>query len=184
MNSMLNIRGLKYVVWDGIKRFRCISNQLFETYYNANLAHSNQGQTIVVAMVDGLVKHGGLTDRLRGVIYTYRWCKENQVPFRINFTYPFPLENFLVPNIYDWRLKPNELSKNSRISHPMYADVMGMHPWEPFMRNYYFRFTMRRLLRKYKQVHVYSNLTGVEKEEYTILFNELFQPSDFFESRA
>lgn len=182
MNSMFNIRGLKYVLWDGIKRFRCISNQLYDTYYHTNLPYSNQGQTMVVAMVDGLVLHGGLTDRLRGVIYTYRWCKENHVPFRISFTSPFPLETFLVPNKYDWRLKSNELSKNSCISHPLYADVMGMHPWEPYMRNHYFNSTMRRLLCKYKQVHVYSNLTGVEKEEYTTLFNELFQPSNLLKA--
>lgn len=182
MNRMLNIRGLKYVIWDGIKRFRSISNQLYLTYYStANNPNTRQYQTVVVSMVDGLVLHGGLTDRLRGILYTYKWCKKNNIDFRINFTDPFPLETFLVPNSYDWRLKQNELSKSSSDSHPLYVDVMGMHPWEPYMRNSYFSIAMKRLLNNYKQVHVYTNLTGIEKEEYTILFNELFKPSSLLD---
>ena len=182
MNRIINLRGFKYVIWDGIKRFRSISNQLYRTYYTDNFPNTGLCQTIVVSMVDGIVLHGGLTDRLRGIVYTYKWCKKNHVAFRINFTSPFLLETFLVPNTYDWRLKQNELSKSSSVSHPLYVDVMGMHTWEPYMRNFYFSIAMKRLLNNYKQIHVYTNLNSIKKEEYTQLFNELFKPSAFLES--
>ncbi len=117
----------------------------------------------VVSMVDGLILHGGLTDRLRGIIFVYRWCKRAHVRYKIYFIAPFRLEEFLVPNKTDWLLADGELVKNPSVSRPLFVDVQDCHPWEPILRNWYFRFMMFLFTHRYSQTHVYTNLMGVSK---------------------
>lgn len=64
----------------------------------------------VVNMIDGTIKHGGLTDCFRNILSLYSWCKLYDLPFRIHYTYPCRLEEFLLPNQYDWRIKTSEIS--------------------------------------------------------------------------
>ncbi|MDR0866956.1 MAG: hypothetical protein LBP75_00570 [Planctomycetota bacterium] len=45
---------------------------------------------------------GGLSDRLRGIAALYRICQAQGLNFQINFTAPFALTDFLLPNTYDW----------------------------------------------------------------------------------
>lgn len=46
---------------------------------------------------------GGLSDRLRGIVSVYAECKRQGRPFRIVFE-PLHLEDYLAPNVYDWRI--------------------------------------------------------------------------------
>ena len=63
-----------------------------------------------VVMVDGKMTHGGLTDRIRNILSVYCFCKEHKIPFRIFYIYPIRLEEFLIPNEYDWRITEDEVS--------------------------------------------------------------------------
>ena len=49
-------------------------------------------------MADGLIKQGGLADRLRGIVSLYKFCKENDLVFTIYFSVPFNMQEFLRPN--------------------------------------------------------------------------------------
>ena len=41
----------------------------------------------IVIMIDGRFIHGGLSDRLRGIVSIYGYCKQKNIPFYINYTY-------------------------------------------------------------------------------------------------
>ena len=82
---------------------------------------------MIVCMVDGKRKQGGLADRLRGIVSTYYVCKKLGYDFRINFVHPFPLIDYLVPNTYDWRVSQDELCYNSHDAEPMVCGSQATH---------------------------------------------------------
>ena len=41
------------------------------------------GQPVCVAMVDGRAFHGGMCDRVKGIVSLYAYCKCHNLPFRI-----------------------------------------------------------------------------------------------------
>lgn len=69
----------------------------------------------VVIMFDNEValnttnKSGGLADRLKGMVSVYKACAETGRPFRISHTIPFELEQYLQPNVYDWRINSSDI---------------------------------------------------------------------------
>lgn len=74
-------------------------------------------------MIDGRIRHGGLCDRLCGIVSTYICCKENNIDFRLFFNYPYNIENYLIPNSYEWRIKENEISFNPLESKFVYISL-------------------------------------------------------------
>ncbi len=62
-----------------------------------SLGKPKGGKPACIAMVDGEAYHGGLCDRFKGIISLYAYCKCSGLPFRIRYTYPFRLEDYLAP---------------------------------------------------------------------------------------
>jgi len=79
----------------GIKRFN-----LFNRKYPK--------EQLLIYFADGKTFHGGLTDRFKGIISLYAFCKFSGIDFRIKFTSPFLLTTLLIPNQYDWDFSENE----------------------------------------------------------------------------
>lgn len=73
-----------------------------------------------IFMVDGRVGHGGMFDRLKGAISVYAVSKVQGKPFKINFTYPFRLEDYLEPNNYDWRIPPEAVTSSFPDARPLF----------------------------------------------------------------
>lgn len=69
-----------------------------------------------IVLIDGTQYHGGLCDRLKGIVTLYAYCKQRGLGFRIKHDHPFNLEDYLIPAQYNWLLKPGELSMNIRYS--------------------------------------------------------------------
>jgi hypothetical protein len=124
-------------------------------------------------MADGRERIGGLSDRLRAIVSVFKLCKELGIAFKINFTSPFNLKDFLLPNVYDWNILPQEICYNTRQSIPK---CIFTRPC-PFHDNEAQEFWAKKFFcENYKQIHIYTNmLTG--KSEYSILFHELFKPT-------
>lgn len=139
---------------------------------------------VYIAMIDGSAVHGGMCDRFKAIISLYAYCKYTGNPFRIKYTYPFKLEDYLSPATYDWRIKEGEYTDNPRYSRILY------------MRKEYLA---RRLLKlkTQKQIHFYGNRDslayinesflgqGNASEAFTWggLFRELFRPGPVLEER-
>ena len=129
-----------------------------------------------VAVVDGRLYTGGMTDRFIGIISLYAWAKTKNIPFRIYYVSPFNLSDYLMPNKYDWLAKDGDYIKSAKTSIVVYA--VG----EPRVD--------RRLnhLNYRKQIHFYGNRDLLENPEYNNykwgeLFKELFKPTDSLQSR-
>lgn len=159
-------------------RYRRIERRHLRPRYTADVAMSTSKDRIVVLMNDGKRLPGGMADRLQAIISFYSICREKNIRFALNFTFPFEIEKYLVPNTYDWRLKAGELSFNSKESTPIFTDNIGIHgereiQWE---KNY----ARKQLKRVCQQLHVYSSFDFVA-DDFSKLFHELFKPSPLLE---
>ena len=126
----------------------------------------------VFTVDDSGLYSGGLADRFKGAVSAYAWCKCNGIPFRINYTHPFQLADYLSESVCKWKLKDGEYSRCLWDSRVMYA--RGEHG--------------RRLLslRPRRQIHYYGNMDvlpainaryGTEYK-WGELYKELFVPGE------
>ena len=69
-------------------------------YYSMEAPRAQNERKQVICMFDGRMHHGGLADRLRGIISTDYVCKQKGYDFRIYFVHPFCLEDFLDVHLY------------------------------------------------------------------------------------
>lgn len=132
----------------------------------------------VIFMCDGKLQHGGLTDRLRGLLTTFENVQNRGLPFFINWNSPFKLENYLQPNEIDWRISPEQISYNKRYAFPviLWECVADKHR---ALANK-LQLSLALVNRK-KQVHVYSNSNN-SKGQYATLYSKLFKPSPLLEN--
>lgn len=137
---------------------------------------SNRESQMLVSMVDGRMQHGGLSDRLSGIISAFQYCQKNGLEFRLYFVYPFRLELFLEPNEYDWRIASDELSFSVFNSRPLYISMMNNNTED--QRSY----TDVRLKGKKPQSHLYTNMRYYEPAEFGYYFNKLFKKSHLLEN--
>jgi len=133
---------------------------------------------ILISMIDGRRKTQGFTDRLNGIISIFALAKATNTIFRIVYTNPFPLSDFLIPNRYNWIPSENEISNSVK---DVYVKILRKQP------------TLKRLLRLFplqKQVEIYANLNYLDEvnsrfQQHYIwgeLFDELFKPTKILEN--
>ena len=158
--------------------FACRRNLLLPLYSkNVKDCSMNDGCKTIVYMVQSETTFsGGLSDRLRGIISIYAECKRQRLPFKIVFE-PLHLQDYLVPNQYDWQLNTDEICWDIEKGYP--CTLLTYHH---NLRNCFQRFAQRMILRyylkkHYKQIHIYSNMAIADKE-FSTLFKELFRPSE------
>lgn len=142
-------------------------------YYSEHAPVGKNKNKMIIFMADGRKKHGGLADRLRGMVTTYKYCLEHHIDFRIHFTSPFELEELLIPNKYDWRISADEISYNSSCSLPVYIDSSPYTEADLiFQRKMADKFLSNE---DFKQIHLYTNMYYAD-DEFGPLFNSLFKP--------
>ena len=150
--------------------------KFYEKYYTKNISgkrdHLKEG---FICLCDGRMYHGGPTDRLRGILTTYREVKKTGVPFYISWTNPFNLEDYLVPAGQDWRINPDDIVYDKESAFPfIIEDEPDFHS---FLR-------MKAGLKHHKpQLHVYSNADNA-RGNYRELYHELFKPSPLLQKET
>lgn len=73
---------------------------------------------IGVMRVDGRGYHGGMTDRFKGAISWWHYCRQHNLQFKLFYSYPFKLTDYVVPNEYDWTIDEKDIPSsifNTRI---------------------------------------------------------------------
>ena len=133
----------------------------------------------VICIFDGKTKNGGLADRLRGIVSVYQVSKEQNLEFKIKFTSPFNLSEFLEPNIIDWRITEEELKYNTAVTRLCYIDTLTGSEYEAKKQRQWFR---QEFKKTYKEFHVRTNAIFSYNGDYSTLFNELFKPSPKLQS--
>lgn len=153
-----------------------MSRHLMHQYYNQK---DNEQNKDVVFTCNGWIWHGGLADRIKGMIGVYDWCQQNGRVFRINFTHPFCLQDYLIPNQYDWI--PQRISYDRRHTIPR---VCLMEPRTSRHKDVLSRrdelivsWLDDNLNFKQFQVHVYTNMFR-QDVDYSKCFHELFKPCE------
>lgn len=140
--------------------------QFYNQYYTDSPGKASKGG--IICMYDGRIIHGGLTDRLRGLLTTYREAKKRGIPFYILWNSPFELSAYLEPAEVDWRIDESEISYAREEAFPLIIQDLS------FFNN---RHRLDMALHKPRlQTHVYSNADNAIGG-YAALFHELFKPS-------
>lgn len=163
------IEGLYYsYTFDG--GFHKEEQKLKNTYYLHNNPCKGIEHQTIVAMVDGRVAHGGLSDRIRGIVSVYGYCKEKKIPFKLYYVHPFHLEEYLQPADYDWRISPEQISYHPNEAVPILLTCDRLP-------NKHHRRYLDQVLKKYphRQIHIYTNSQFLDKD-FTSNFSEIFSP--------
>lgn len=144
--------------------------------YMDDCPKANNQSKIVVYMADGQCIHGGLSDRFRGMVSLYLWCKKHNVSFKIYHSSPFNLNTFLIPNAYDWKITSEELSFNNNDSRSVFIGSRLRNDGivEKTVQKKLCDFLLSR---DFKQLHVYTNMHFADGR-FSELYNELFKPSN------
>lgn len=69
-----------FFLWQGKKAEEKIQRE----YYKQTFCAVKSEKTTVVYMANGFTWHGGLADRLKGIISLFCWCYDNNRTFKIN----------------------------------------------------------------------------------------------------
>lgn len=166
-----------WFVYFSNKGFHKSEKELKLKYYSKNTQTIELKETEIIFMVDGRYIHGGLTDRLRGITSIYHYCKEKNIKYYLNYTFPFNLSDFLEPNEYQWKIEEGNISYNS-----IQAVPIVINDWQFDVRLHKKYLNKIISKNKGKQIHIYSN-TPYFNDSFRPDFNELFKPSQILENR-
>ena len=146
------------------------SAEFYKKFYHAapDSPSGSAPAPIVICPFDGKIYHGGTTDRIRGILSTFAEAERRGLPFRISWTSPFRLEDYLQPAAYDWRIAPEEISRVTGRALPVIIQDRDNRESA--------RMLDAALNGIHRQLHIYSNAdTYIGK--YTPLYKRLFKPS-------
>lgn len=149
-----------------------VQKMLRHKYYLLEEKKIYRKKKTVVCMIDGKVPHGGLSDRLMGIVSTYKLCRELGLEFKIYFIHPFILSDYLDVNNVDWRIQSQDISYNPIDCNPVYIDSIGGFGEKKLQQ----KWLKKELLKNYRQIHVYTNAHFAMDCSYSYLFTELFRP--------
>lgn len=126
----------------------------------------------VIICFDGSTWHGGIMDRLKGIISFYALCQHLKISFYIHFESPFKLENYLIPANYQWLPNDESGSKFSLFSDRLLLamDKIHLKPEKTLLS------AMKK--RRSSMFHVYSNVdfaSDYSTKSWGQLFLELFK---------
>lgn len=143
-------------------------------------------QSEVICIVDHRIRNGGIGDRFRNIVSVYKVCKEHGIPFKLYFNDGFDLNEFLLPNKYNWTISRNQISsslKKSRILflHSVYKSGIISFEEEAKYQNQRLTKYISLLKQRPMQLHVFGNAHLVGDNEFSELFKELFRPTELLQ---
>jgi len=151
-----------------------ISEAITPCYQEGNA--KKEYQPDVVSMFCGNAPSGGLIDRLRGAVSTYQACQKTGRTFKLHFTHPFVLSDYLEPNEYDWRIGSEEVTFAPSQTERLIASSV-LDTTEERKRH---QQQIQKVLSNSKdcQVHVYTNAAFCYDNDFGRSFKALFKPSE------
>ena len=139
------------------------------------------GNKCVIIMVDNTIYNPGLADKLRGILSIYSLCKEKHIDFKINWTYPFELTEYMLPNKINWIIEQEKIKYSLSDSKIVVIDTLpNIHASrQSIIDKKIFDDTV--LNSQYLQYHIYTN-SLIHTQAFPNLFRELFTPSEKLQS--
>lgn len=130
----------------------------------------------VVYLCDGRTLAGGFADRFKGIISLFAICQELGYDFRVHYTSPFLLEDFLLPADHDWRVSIEDL-------HPSEAAMLVLENTDDaaYQTRKQVKWLRHRLAESPEEVHVITNSNYAYDLDYPALFRQLFRFTPYLE---
>ena len=150
--------------------------RLIWRYYRPFFSKKSRKKGLNVFMVDGRVGHGGMFDRLKGAISVYAISKVQKKHYRINFTYPFQLTDYLEPNHYDWRIKQEDICYHYPAARPLFLYGECFNPKRLFKN----RGCEAHFYYGYDSLDVINKHYGTAFE-WGELYREVFKPTPYLQ---
>ena len=157
------------------KRIRQNTLRELSTFYNNDNAKLPDAQTAICLYCGNTSHRGGLIDRLRGAISVYQVCQRVGCSFRLHFTHPFALSDFLEANKYDWTIEPHEIYRNRK-----YVDIIveeTIYDDEEERQEQQKAFCKTISKNNGHQKHFYTNAAFCYDALFGNNFNTLFKPT-------
>lgn len=151
------------------------SIKLYKYYLKSFISYKNikdSSEREIIVMFDGRLKHGGLSDRLWGMVSIYKYCKDFNIRYKIWFHHPFVLQSYLQPNKVDWIIDKHEIRYDLIYSQPKYISMITARSEEMY------KILKKKLNSKKIQQHIYTNTRVINKQNFGSLYHELFRMSD------
>lgn len=149
--------------------------KLIRKYYlQASTANAKKNKYIF--MVDGRVGHGGMFDRLKGLISVFAVAQAQNKEFKIHWAYPFRLEKYLEPNTYNWRIDEKDICYHFPQSRPLFLYGECYAP-------------VRLMINRNRESHFYfgfNSLAEINSKfntffEWGKLYRQLFKPTAYLQ---
>jgi hypothetical protein len=187
-------RGLKFITLDVLLQFKTNRKEKPKDINDCNLIQEfktnswnkeplltskklNGSKTTLIYMANDTRTKGGWAARLSCMLTLYRIAKDNDFNFKINFTKPFNLQDFIIPNKYDWRIDEKDILFSE--------ETTSVSMLSPGIRDLYletqscknrseFEKFLLDLKGKYNQILCYCDTLDPAHGKWRELFNELF----------
>lgn len=160
-----------YLVW----KEEMILNRDIKPLYISTKSFPPHGHQVVF-MSDEKWVSGGICDKFRGIVSLYLICEKYECNFKINWTYPFQLLDYLIPNKIDWRY--NEEFVRNKDSKPI--QMMSYHDYFDIEEKANQRKRLEYILKdnkRFRELHVYTN-AHFGNDNFHRIFTRLFKPSE------
>lgn len=133
---------------------------------------SDKNSDKMVFKADGRFPHGGMFDRLKGAISVYAASQCIGREFKISFTHPFDLRDYLEPNEYDWTIDEGDLVKGWPAARPIFMYGEFANP-------------VRLVKKRSCESHLYYGYNSLDwlnerygkNFEFGALYKQLFKPT-------
>lgn len=137
----------------------------------------------VIVCFNGVLSHGGLVDRLKGIVSFYEIAKSLDYDFYIQFDDPFSLDVFLEPNVLDWKIDRREVHYHPTKTKIVYTvNNFNINPLELIRKSSAETFLIYANIDYLKILYPHESSEFLETKWKTN-FNELFKKSKLLESK-
>ena len=153
------------------------ASKIKESFYHGSSKQKYLKDSFIY-VADGNYPIGGLADRLRGIMELYNWCQCHNRDFRIRFTDPFNLQDYLLPNNYQWTIDEQQFSYNPKEAEPvLLLSSIDMSKHFRQQADRFFNFCMRaHSIRTKKQLHIISHME-INSYDWVRCYHDLFKPA-------
>lgn len=174
----INFKNIKVVIKPAVKKVKVY------LYYFKNISFKKTSKKKEIVIVfDGKFQHGGLVDRLKGVVSFYQIAKKIDADFKIYFNNPFELKFFLEPNIYNWTATDCDLKWNPISTKMLYfMDDFKSNPYQIIKKSKKKKFIVFANIDYCKTINPELDIMK-QNESWKKHYDELFKKSNYLDAK-
>ncbi len=137
----------------------------------------------IIVCFNGVLPHGGLVDRFKGIVSFYEIAKKLDYDFYIQFDTPFDLDIFLEPNMLNWKIDRKNIQYHYSKTKIVYLiNNFNTNPLECITKSKAETFLIYANVDYLKTLYPDETSEALEAK-WRINFNELFKKTKLLESK-